>query len=588
MTDAAKLAAILPGYEIGAELGRGGYGVVLAGRHKQLNRAVAIKELPPALAGDPAVRQRFAVEARVLASLDHPHIVPVYDYVESGGICLLVMESLPGGTVWNAFSAGGYTPAAACAVVMVACSGLHHAHQKGILHRDVKPENLLLTAGGNVKVADFGIAKVLGGNDALATTAGDILGTPAYIAPEQAQGGELGPQADVYAAGVMLYELLSGRLPFPEDGGGLAIVYRHVYEQPTPLLQVAPALPPALADVVMRALSRQATERYPSAEEFAVAIGEAATAAFGAGWFAGSGVPVPPAGPILTSTQGLPTATATTPPTQVIRPTVVAHVQGAAIDATPEALVPVSQVLANPPWPRAWAAATAGLLALLAVLALSAPTTARPAPGRLLLNGVDASTSPAVDLSKPFTVNAAGSRGADRAELDLTIASVPLLATTPGKPAADGTVTVNATGSRYLVGGPVKATLRLFRGQRTVDTLDFSLRSKGSAFLTVPGVIAVLGVLFLLAYAESQLAPLRRRGRRRLASLVGLAVAGAGLGALASVLVWLAGHELLQPSAVATTAAVGAVAGVALGVTTYRAGRRARLRRIARLQSVRS
>ncbi|MGB8650202.1 MAG: protein kinase, partial [Mycobacteriales bacterium] len=127
MTDARKLAQILPGYDIGAELGRGGYGIVLGGRHKQLGRAVAIKELPPRLAADPAVRARFVAEGRVLASLDHPHIVPVYDFVEKDGVCVLVMEALPGGTVWGQFSSRGYTPSAACAVVMVACAGLHHA-----------------------------------------------------------------------------------------------------------------------------------------------------------------------------------------------------------------------------------------------------------------------------------------------------------------------------------------------------------------------------------------------------------------------------------------------------------------------------
>jgi hypothetical protein len=585
VTDPHTLAALLPGYEIGTELGRGGFGVVLAGRHKQLGRAVAIKELPPGLAGDPAVRQRFLAEARVLASLDHPHIVPIYDFVESGGVCLLVMEALPGGTVWSAFSEKGYPPAAACAVVMVACAGLHHAHQKGVLHRDVKPENLLLTMNGQVKVADFGIAKVLGDNDALATNAGEILGTPAYIAPEQAQGGLLGPQADVYAAGVMLYELLSGKLPFPEDGGGLAIVYRHVYEQPTPLLQVAPAIPPGLAEVVMRALARQPADRYASAEDFAVAIGTAATAAYGAGWFAGTGVPVLAGGPILASTQQLTATAPLAPPTAVIRPVTVAHVRGAAIDATPEALVPVRQVLANPPRPWAWAGLTAVGLVALAVLAMSPATTTLPLRGQLLVNGQDASLAPVVDLASPFTVSAPGVRP-DTVTLDLGVAGIALVATSPGKPDAAGTVAVKAQGSRYLVAGAAEARVHFLRGGRELRTVAFPLRSKGNAFLTAPGIAAVLGALFFLAYAESQLAPLRRRGRRRLASLVGLAVTGAGLGALSTVFAWLLGSELLQASAIGNCAAVGAVTGVLLGVTTYKAGRRARLRRIARLQSI--
>ena len=141
-------------------------------------------------------------------------------------------------------------------------------------------------------MTDFGIAKVIGGADAVATTNGDILGTPAYMAPEQATGGSLGPAADVYAAGVMLYELLSGQLPYSQDGGGLAIVYRHLHENPIPLPDVAPQIPRPVAEVVMRALAREPGDRYVSAEEFAVAIGEAAVDGFGGDWYTGSGIRV--------------------------------------------------------------------------------------------------------------------------------------------------------------------------------------------------------------------------------------------------------------------------------------------------------
>ena len=595
MTDAQKLGEILPGYEIGPELGRGGYGVVLSGRHRQLGRPVAIKELPPKLASDPGVRARFVAEARVLASLDHPHIVPVYDYVEKDGVCVLVMEALPGGTVWGHFSGAGYTPSAACAVVMVACAGLHHAHQHGVLHRDVKPENLLLTDTGQLKVADFGIAKVLGDNDALATNAGEILGTPAYIAPEQAEGSALGPPADVYAAGVMLYELLSGRLPFSEEGGGLAIVYRHVYEQPVPLLDVAPSVPGPLAAVVMRALSRDPAARYPSAEAFGVAIGEAASQSFGRGWFADTAVPVLGGGPILASTQPLSPPTVTAAPGRTpapataalppIRPDTQVHVRGAAVDVSPDAVVPVRQVLANPAWPWPWATLTALLVALLAVLALSPPDTHPPAHGVLTVNGQDASTVPEVDLSNPFTLSAP--RAADEVLLGLSIAGVPLVSASPGKPVA-GSVPVDANGSRYLAAGTVEAKATYRRGGKDLSTVTFPLRTKQQPFLTVPGIAAVVALLFLLAYGESQLAPLRRRGRRRWSSLIGLAVAGAALGALAAVFSWLTGTHLLETSALAQCAAVGAAAGVTLGVTAYKAGRRARLRRIARKQGLTS
>jgi len=298
------IAVALPSYEIGAELGRGGMGVVLWGKHRQLGRTVAIKQLPAALAADPDVRSRFAAEARVLATLDHPHIVPIYDYVEREGLCLLVMEHLSGGTLWSRFCDTGITPQMACAVVMVACVGLDFAHNHGILHRDIKPENLLFTSDQVLKTTDFGIAKVVGGDDAMATSAGEILGTPAYMAPEQAQGKKVGPQADVYATAVMLYELLSGRLPYSDEGGPLSIICRKLSEDPEPLAQVAPTVPPELAEVAMQGLARDPADRYPTPEALGLAVGEAATKAWGQDWGASAPVAVRIGGPIAASIGG--------------------------------------------------------------------------------------------------------------------------------------------------------------------------------------------------------------------------------------------------------------------------------------------
>jgi hypothetical protein len=605
MTEVHKLAKILPGYDIGVELGRGGYGVVLAGTHRQLGRKVAIKELPPKLASDPGVRSRFLAEAKILASLDHPHIVPVYDFVEVDGVCVLVMEALPGGTVWSHFTDSGYTPSAACAVVMVTCAGLHHAHQHGVLHRDVKPENLLLTETGQLKVADFGIAKVLGDNDALATNNGEILGTPAYIAPEQAQGGDLGPPADVYAAAVMLYELLSGKLPFSEEGGGLAIVYRHVYEQPTPLLEVAPAVPGPLAAVVMRGLSREPADRYATAEQFGVAIGEAATAVYGAGWFEDTAIPVLAGGPILASTQplGPPTQEAPAPvlaaPGRVaapstravpaIRPDIVSHVRGAAVDATTDGVVPVRQVLVNPPRPvLAWLLTVLAVGAMAAIALSGFGATPQLVPPQILtVAGSDAASTPTVDLSKPFVIAPTGfplGRLATQVTVDLSVAGVPLQSTTVSKPKG-GAVTVDASGNRYLAGRTVLATVSYSRGGGPL-VRRFAFTTKGSAFLSAPGIGAIIGLLFVLAYGESQLAPLRRRGRRRLTSTLGLAIAGAGLGAVAAVLAWLVGTELLLTTTVSLCAALGALGGVFLSVAAAGSGRRSRLRRIARKQGL--
>lgn len=279
-----RIAEALPGYEVGEEIGRGAWGVVYAGRHRHLGRDVAIKQLPAAFGADPALRARFSSEARLVASLDHPHIVPVYDYVESEGLYLIVMEHLPGGTLWERFNQQGVGLDEAVAVILAACAALGYAHQRDILHRDVKPDNLLLGGAGAPKLTDFGIAKLLTSTRTALTAAGTVVGTPAYMAPEQARGGTISPATDVYACAVMLYELLAGTLPFPEASDPTAQLYQHVHQEPRHLGQMAPAVPAGLCDVVMRALAKAPTDRYESAEELGVAAARAATTAWGPGW----------------------------------------------------------------------------------------------------------------------------------------------------------------------------------------------------------------------------------------------------------------------------------------------------------------
>ena len=282
-----QVAAALPSYEIGEELGRGSTGVVLAARHRQLGRDVAIKLLPPELAENPLVRRRFVDEAKLLASFSHVHIVPVYDFVEQDGLCLLVMERLGGGTL-DTFARNGIDPPAACAAVVALCSGLQYAHERGVLHRDVKPGNVLVATDGLVKVTDFGIAKVLGGTETLVTRAGFVLGTPAYMAPEQAKGTQVGPATDIYGAGAVLYQLLAGELPFPPEGNPLQMLYSRIHSDPRPLRDVAPDVPVPLAEVVMRALEREPGERQASADELGREIAAAATDAWGPDWHRGT------------------------------------------------------------------------------------------------------------------------------------------------------------------------------------------------------------------------------------------------------------------------------------------------------------
>jgi predicted Ser/Thr protein kinase len=298
--DRELLSNALPAYDIGDELGQGGMGVVVSGQHRQLGRRVAIKQLPAAFASDPSARRRFTAEAQVLASLDHPHVVPVYDYVESEGLCLLVMELLPGGTLRSRVtSAGGITASHAVAATLACLSGLSAAHRRGVLHRDIKPENMLFAASGVLKVTDFGIAKVSGSPGTVLTRRGEVIGTPAYIAPEQARGLALSPATDVYGVATMLYELLAGVLPFPGEGDEMAQLFQHAYEKPVPLLDAAPGVPEPVAAAVMRGLATEPADRYDTAESFGVALAEAGAEAWGPGWLRAEPVPVMDAGPVI-------------------------------------------------------------------------------------------------------------------------------------------------------------------------------------------------------------------------------------------------------------------------------------------------
>jgi non-specific serine/threonine protein kinase len=298
-----QVAAALPAYEIGDELGRGSTGIVLAARHRQLGREVAIKLLPPELAENPEVRRRFVAEARLLASFSHVHVVGVYDFVEDDGLCLLVLERLGGGTLYDHARAGLDAPAG-CAATLALCAALHYAHERDVLHRDVKPANVLIADDGLVKVTDFGIAKVLGGSETLSTQSGLVLGTPAYMAPEQADSAELGPATDVYGAGTVLYELLSGRLPFEREANPLQMLYSHVHTDPLPLDAAAPGVPPALAGTVMRALERDPADRHASAEELGVEVAEAAAAAWGTRWLEATPFNFAASGPIRAAAHG--------------------------------------------------------------------------------------------------------------------------------------------------------------------------------------------------------------------------------------------------------------------------------------------
>src|SRR5262245_58746375 len=211
-----ELAPHFPQLEIGELLGVGGMGAVYKARQLRLDRTVALKVLPPEVGRDPAFAERFLREARTLARLSHPHIVTVHDFGESGGYFFFLMEFVDGVNLRQALQAGRFTPEKAIRVVPQVCDALQYAHDKGVVHRDIKPENILLNEQGRVKIADFGLAKLLGREPAAATLTGtrQILGTPHYMAPEQMERPTaVDHRADIFSLGVLFYEMLTGKLP---------------------------------------------------------------------------------------------------------------------------------------------------------------------------------------------------------------------------------------------------------------------------------------------------------------------------------------------------------------------------------------
>jgi tRNA A-37 threonylcarbamoyl transferase component Bud32 len=249
-----ELKAAFPHLEILELIGQGGMGFVYKARQPKLDRFVALKILPQSLASDPTFTERFTREGRVLAKLNHPNIVGVHDFGQANGFFYLLMEFVTGVNLRQAMEAGRFTPAQALALVPEICEALQYAHMQAILHRDIKPENILLDTNGRVKIADFGIAKLLGEPklEAALTGTGSAIGTPQYMAPEQIEHpAAVDHRADIYSLGVVLYELLTGELPlgnFPPPS------------EKTPVN-------PGVDAVVLRALEKQREKRYQSAQD---------------------------------------------------------------------------------------------------------------------------------------------------------------------------------------------------------------------------------------------------------------------------------------------------------------------------------
>lgn len=260
-------------YQLGPLLGRGGTAEVCDGFDARLQRRVAVKRLQPALAADPEVRVRFEREARAAARLSHPAVVAIYDIGEDAGVTFLVMERMPGQTLADRIAQGPLDQEWLRRAVRQILAALTAAHAAGILHRDIKPGNVLLSADGGIKVADFGIAAITDatGGDDHHTSTGLVIGTPAYLAPERAQGRPATVQSDLYAVGVLLYEGLTGRKPY---SGTTAIATAVAAQRGSavPVEQIRPGADPTLVRVAAQAMAVRPEDRFPSAAAMAAAL----------------------------------------------------------------------------------------------------------------------------------------------------------------------------------------------------------------------------------------------------------------------------------------------------------------------------
>jgi serine/threonine-protein kinase len=249
-------------FRIVEQLGQGGMATVFKAYHAALDRYVAIKVLHPAFKEDTTFLARFQREARVVAKLEHPHIVPVYDFAEHNGSPYLVMKFIEGETLKARLAREPLPLSETLRVVEAVGAGLDHAHRLGILHRDIKPSNVMLARDGNIYIADFGLARIaLAGESTLSTDA--MLGTPHYMSPEQARGQkDLDAGTDIYSFGVVMYELVVGRVPYSADTP-FAVIHDHIYTPLPPPRSVNPNVPEAIERVLLKTLSKERADRYP-------------------------------------------------------------------------------------------------------------------------------------------------------------------------------------------------------------------------------------------------------------------------------------------------------------------------------------
>ena len=252
-------------YEILQEIARGGMANVYLAQDRKLDRPVALKVLPAELSRDGTFVERFRLEAQAAASLNDPTIVAVYDWGQEQDTSFIVMEYVEGRTLRDVIARGPMEPVPAAKIAADIAKALGAAHRAGVVHRDIKPGNVLLDTNGDVKVADFGIARANGAGDGLTKT-GAVMGTATYFSPEQAQGLAVDARSDIYSLGIVLYEMLTGVVPFAGDSA-VSVAYLHVREPVVAPSRRKPGIPPALEAIVLTCLEKDPASRYQTADQ---------------------------------------------------------------------------------------------------------------------------------------------------------------------------------------------------------------------------------------------------------------------------------------------------------------------------------
>jgi len=616
-------------------------GVVYQGRHRKLDRLVAIKELPKSFAADESVRERFLTEARVVAALDHPHVVVIHDFVDRDGHLALVMEHLPNGTVWDQFLTQGLAAPRACGLVLATLAGVHHAHERGIMHRDIKPENLIFTHDWQLKVTDFGIAQVLTGRETMATAEGAIVGTPAYMSPEQAEGRPCGPQADVYASGAMLYEMLTGQLPFPNAKDAMSMATARLTEDPVPISSVRPGVPEAIAEVTMHALARKEADRFPTAEAFGVALGEASAETWGPQWMSEAGTAVrgsdaieqasrTTAGSAMRKSrtdvdQGdietMVRSDSDAPGTEIVDPVdfderaTVVDTPGASpakkpATAEPAKPAPAKPVAPDEPVPPTYVASEmATIVPQQRQRVVGADLNQLKPEDMLNLREIRSPGSPAIPallaliglaltaflvltgieevredyLSTAVVEGQPVAAASDPVEVDLT---QPFSVTGVSGDSLNATYLGIPIGSAPISGGTVDPGYLQYSGAGVIelaadtpDAVPFPVKATNSPYPTAPFVVAAMVALGGLGSVQSNLRGMRSR-RIRISPYIGLLISGAIAAGALSVLAMLVLGTPTTQLTVVPAAIAGGLTAVAVGDAYRRWRRRRRLKRV--------